>query len=103
MKETNSKWTHPGGKLRELGADKLSDAELLAILISTGVKGKSAEEIAKEILEKFGSFKGMANQPLEKFLEIKGLKDTKILRIAAGFEIARRVMREQTENEKEKN
>jgi DNA repair protein RadC len=50
MKENNSKWQHPGGKLRELGADKLSDAELLSILISTGVKGKSAEEIAKEIL-----------------------------------------------------
>lgn len=103
MKETNPKWQHPGGKLRELGADKLSDAELLSILISTGVKGKTAEEIAKEILEKFGSFKGMANQPLEKFLQIKGLKDVKIIRIAAAFEIARRVMREQTENEEKKN
>ncbi len=30
------KWTHPGGKLRELGAESLTDAELLAILISTG-------------------------------------------------------------------
>ncbi len=92
MKETNPKWRHPGGKLRELGAEKLSDAELLSILISTGVKGKSAEEIAKEILEKFGSFKGMANQPLEKFLEIKGLKDVKIIRIAAAFEIAKRII-----------
>ena len=88
------KWKHPGGKLRELGPEKLTDAELLAILISTGIKGKSAEDIAKEILNKFGSFKGMANQPLEKFLSIKGLGDVKIIRIAAAFEIAKRVVKE---------
>jgi DNA repair protein RadC len=84
------KWQHPGGKLRELGAKSLSDAELLSILISTGIKGKSAEKIAEEILAKFGSFKGMSNQPLEKFLKIKGLGDVKIIRIAAAFEIAKR-------------
>jgi len=83
-------WRHPGGKLRELGAESLSDAELLSILISAGIKGRPAEKIAKEILEKFGSFKGMANQPLEKFLEIKGLADVKIIRIAAALEIAKR-------------
>lgn len=86
------KWKHPGGKLRELGADSLTDSELLAILISTGTKGKTAEEVAKEIINKFGSFKGMANQPLEKFLEIKGLGDRKVIRIAAAFEIARRIV-----------
>jgi DNA repair protein RadC len=73
------KWTHPGGKLREVGAESLTDAELLAILISTGTKGKTAEEVAKEILDRFGSFKGMANQPLEKFLAMKGLGDVKII------------------------
>ena len=83
---------HPGGKLRELGADCLTDSELLSILIATGTKGKTAEEVAKQILDKFGSFKGMANQPLEKFLEIKGLGDVKIIRIAAAFEIARRIV-----------
>jgi DNA repair protein RadC len=85
-------WTHPGGKLRELGAESLTDAELLSILISTGTKGKPAEKVVQEILDKFGSFKGMANQPLEKFLEIKGLGDVKIIRIAAAFEIARRIV-----------
>ena len=87
-------WTHPGGKLRELGAESLSDAELLSILISTGTKGKPAEEVAQEILDKFNSFKGMANQPLERFLEIKGLGDVKIIRLAAAFEIARRMLKD---------
>lgn len=86
----SQQWHHPGGKLIELGAESLSDAELLSILIATGIKGKSAEKIAEEVLAKFGSFKGMGNQPLEKFLKIKGLADVKIVRIAAALEIAKR-------------
>ena len=88
------KWSHPGGKLRELGAEALSDAELLAILISTGIRGKPAEKIAEEVVERFGSLPEMANVPLERFLEIKGLSDVKIIRIAAAFEIARRLLRD---------
>lgn len=86
------KWSHPGGKLRELGPESLTDSELLSILISSGIKGKPAEKIAEDVLERFNSFKGMANQPLEKFLEIKGLSDVKIIRIAAAFEMARRIV-----------
>lgn len=89
-----SKWRHPGGKLRDIGPESLTDAELLAIIISVGIKDKPAEKIAEEILARFGSFKGMANQPLEKFLEIKGIGDVKIIRMAAAFEIAKRVVRE---------
>ena len=85
-----SGWHHPGGKLLELGAESLSDAELVSILISTGIKGKTAEKIANETLAKFSSFQGMANQPLEKFLAIRGLGNVKALRIFAAFEIARR-------------
>ena len=91
-------WRHPGGKLRECGPESLTDTELLAILISSGIKGKSAEEIADEILAKFGSFKGMANQPLHKFLAITGLGDVKIIRIAAAFEIARRIVNQVLKN-----
>ena len=86
-------WSPPGGKLRELGADALTDAELLAILISTGIRGKPALVIAEEALERFGSLTEMSNVPLEQFLEIKGLSDVKIIRIAAAFEIARRLTR----------
>lgn len=85
-------WTHPGGKLVEKGAEYLSDEELLAILIGTGIPGKSAEKIAEEIILKFNSFRGISEQPLEKFLKIKGIGDTKIIRIAAAFEIARRIV-----------
>lgn len=87
-------WQHPGGKLRELGAETLTDAELLSILVASGIKDKPAEKIADEILKRFGSFRGMSGQPLERFLEIKGLSDVKITRIAAAFEIARRIVNE---------
>ena len=86
-----AKWNRPGGKLREQGAASLTDTELIAVLISTGIQGKPALKIAEEILGKFGSLEGLANQPLEKLLEIKGLADVKIIRIAAAFELARRL------------
>ena len=90
-----SKWQHPGGKLREQGSSSLTDSELLAILISTGIAGKSAQQIADEILAKFGALENLANQPLERLLEIKGLSDVKIIRIAAAYELARRLARKQ--------
>jgi len=95
IRENNAQykvWKHPGGKLLAEGPETLSDAELLAILIGTGVKGKSAEKIAEEIMERFHSFKGLANQPFEKFYTLKGLGKVKTIRIAAAFEIARRIV-----------
>jgi DNA repair protein RadC len=86
-----TKWKHPGGKLREEGANSLTEQELLSILISSGIKGKPAERIAEEVLEKYGSLQGLANQPLDELLEIKGLSDVRIIRIAAALELARRL------------
>jgi hypothetical protein len=62
----DEKRSHPGGKPRELGAEALSEEEFLAILISTGIKGKPAAGIAKEIVEWFGSLAEMANVPKER-------------------------------------
>ena len=95
--DSSDKWTHAGGKLIDEGADKLSDVELLSILIGTGIKGKSAEKIAHEVFLKFGGFRGMSNQPMKRFLDIKGLGDVKIIRIAATFEIARRIIHQVSE------
>lgn len=67
---------------------------MLAVLISSGTKGRPAEAIAREILDRFGSLAGLANQPLEVLLKVKGLGDVKILRIAAALELARRTANE---------
>lgn len=87
-------WKHPGGKLRELGAKFLSNEELLSILISTGTRGRSALEIAHDILKHHGSFEALTHLPLADLLNIKGLGDVKIIRIAAALEIGRRAAEE---------
>lgn len=97
VKEESSqyvRWKHPGGKMRELGPKALTNEELLAILISTGYKGKSAIDISKELLEKHGSLESLSNMPLAELLKIKGLGDVKIIRIAAALELARRTTEE---------
>ena len=87
----DEKWEHPGGKLLELGPESLSEKELLAILIGTGYKGKSALAIAEELLQKYISLYGLLGQNLGEMAKIKGLKATKLTRIAAAYEIARRI------------
>jgi DNA repair protein RadC len=86
-------WTHPGGKLIEVGPSALTDEELLAILIGSGYKNKTAQDIAKELLDKYYSIAGLMGRKLTELAKIKGLKDVKVVRIAAAFEIARRVIR----------
>lgn len=93
MDSSSQTWRHPGGKLREQGPESLTESELLAILISSGIKGRSAEKIADEILATFGSLKGMANQEYLNFLTVKGLGQVKAIRIAAALEMARRIAR----------
>jgi DNA repair protein RadC len=85
-------WTHPGGKLIELGPASLTDEELLAILIGTGYKNRTAQDIAKELMDKYYSIAGLMGKRLTELAKIKGLKDVKVVRIAAAFEIARRVV-----------
>ncbi len=62
MKMTNwPKYERPREKLLQFGAEALSDAELLAIVLNTGVKGKNALEIARETLNSYGSVRGLMN------------------------------------------
>jgi hypothetical protein len=83
------KWSHPGGKLRELGAEALSEAELLAILISTGIKGKPAAEIAEEIVERFKQLTGLVSPPFRAgkhgrvAVKVIDQRENKVMRVLA--------------------
>ena len=77
--------------MAELGAEALTEAELLSILVAPGTPGNPAEKIAENILKKFGSLEGLGGQPLERLYEVNGMGDTKIIRLAAALELARRV------------
>lgn len=92
---TNSirKWPsedRPREKLIKRGASSLSNSELLAILLRTGVRGKSALDIARNLLEKFGTFRNMSHTDVRDWREFKGLGPAKIAQIQAALEIGRR-------------
>jgi len=83
-----------GRELIELGPAALTDEELLAILIGTGYKGRTAQDIAKELLDKYYSIAGLLGKTFADFPDIKGLKKGKIARIAAPFEMTKRIFNE---------
>ncbi len=85
------KHKRPREKLSEKGAENLSDAELLAILIRTGRSGKSALDIAKETLKKYPLSKLLAITQ-EDLIAIKGLENTKVITIKAALELGRRAV-----------
>ncbi|MBC7099357.1 DNA repair protein RadC [Candidatus Bipolaricaulota bacterium] len=82
------KFARPREKLRERGPEALSDAELLAVLLRTGIEGKSAVELAKRILEKAGT--ELPRWKAEDFVAIPGVGEAKACQIVAAFELARR-------------
>jgi DNA repair protein RadC len=90
--KTEGSWKHPGGKLLRSGPQTLTDAELLAIIISSGTPKRSAEQIATDLVDKFQSFRGMVDQDVKELMKVKGLGQVKLCRIAAAFEIARRIV-----------
>ncbi len=69
----------------------MTDAELVAILLRVGVKGTSAVELARQIIQKFGSLRALAEAPLSALVETKGLKGAKAAQLVAAMEISRRV------------
>ena len=80
----------PREKLLKKGARTLSDSELLAILLRTGVKGVSAIDLARKIIDKFGTFRNMNHTDIRDWKEFKGLGPAKIAQIQAALEIGRR-------------
>ena len=85
------KHKRPREKLSEKGAENLSDAELLAILIRTGRAGKSALDIARETLKKYPLSKLLAVTK-DGLTKIKGLGDTKAITIKAALELGSRAV-----------
>lgn len=73
-------------------AEGPDDAELLAAIIGSGIRGRSPRVIAEDLLARFGgSFRGLFGQDMGDFLPVKGLNSVKIIRIAAALEVAKRV------------
>ncbi len=87
----------PREKLLQKGADSLSDAELLAIFLRTGTQGKSAVDLARDLLTEFGSLRTLLTSNRKGFCAHKGLGDAKYAQLQAVLEMARRHLGEALE------
>lgn len=81
----------PRERLATKGADALKDSELVAILLRTGLQGRSAIQVAEELLNKFGSFNRLAAGSVNELQSIKGVGKDKAITLKAAFELARRM------------
>jgi len=85
----------PRERLIALGAGALADAELLALLLRTGLRGKNVLQLSQELLERFGGLAGLLHAGLDDLKQVKGLGGTaKRAELAAVLELARRAMAE---------
>ena len=87
-----AKWPEderPRERLLSRGANALTDAELLAILLRIGVQGKSAVELGREIVKHFGSLQEMMSVPISAWDDIKGVGKAKRAQLIAALELGR--------------
>ncbi|MCP3866612.1 MAG: JAB domain-containing protein [Gammaproteobacteria bacterium] len=89
----------PREKLLTLGPSALSDAELLAIFLRTGVKGCSAVDLARELLIRHGSLRGLLGADRKSFCNGRGLGTAKYVLLQAMLEISRRHLREKLDRD----
>lgn len=85
----------PREKLLAAGAQALSDAELLAIFLRVGVAGKSAVDLARDLLKQCGSLNGIFRASLEELTQVNGIGSSKYAQLQAIFEMSQRALREQ--------
>lgn len=81
----------PRERLAELGADALKDAELVAILLRTGMKGCSALEMGAQLLQKFQTLGNLARANLDELRQVKGIGRDKAIALKAAFTLAKRM------------
>lgn len=84
----------PREKLLEQGPQALSDAELLAIFLRTGVAGTNAVDLARQLLNRFGGLRALVSAKQEEFCSAKGLGQAKYVQLQAVMEMARRYLAE---------
>ncbi|HEY4755017.1 MAG TPA: DNA repair protein RadC [Ignavibacteriaceae bacterium] len=81
----------PREKLKKLGGGSLTDAELIAIILRTGKKGKSVLTIAHELVHKHVNLAGLVSLSLAELKKISGIGEDKAISLLAAFEIGRRM------------
>jgi len=81
----------PRERLAEHGADALSHAELIAILLRTGLPGANAVEIGRQLIQQYGTLQALARASLDDLQKFKGIGFDKAVTLAAAFALARKM------------
>lgn len=89
--------SRPREKLLARGPAALSDVELLALLLRTGITGKNVLQLARELLDSFGGIRGLLDAGADSLKQIKGLGPSKRAMVIAVLELAQRALNEQLE------
>lgn len=84
----------PREKLAAQGAGALSDSELIAILLRTGMQGANAIDVARKLLTEFKSLSGLARCTVKELSKIKGVGPAKAVQLVSAFGLASRLARE---------
>ena len=90
----------PREKLAAHGASTLSDSELIAILLRTGVKGASAIDLGRQLVKDHGSLTALARCSVPELSKLKGVGPAKAVQLAAAFGLASRIARESSAKQK---
>lgn len=80
----------PREKLLKVGASALSEAELLAILLGAGVRGRSALDVARALLKEFGSLRALLTAERQRVCKTRGLGPARYVALQAALELTRR-------------
>jgi DNA repair protein RadC len=90
----------PREKLAAHGAAALTSPELIAILLRTGRRGANAVEVARQLLEKYGSLTGLTRCTVDELRKVKGIGPTKAVQLVAAFGLGHRLARETLSKQK---
>jgi DNA repair protein RadC len=84
----------PRERLAALGADALNHAELIAILLRTGLKGANAVQVGQQLLNQFGSLQSLARASVADLQKVRGIGRDKAVTLMAAFALAHKMARE---------
>ena len=87
----------PREKLLQQGVEALSDQELLAIFLRTGIRGIPVMQLSENVLKTFGSLRGLLTASVEDFCKVKGLGKTQYIQLQATKEMTKRYLSQQME------
>jgi DNA repair protein RadC len=90
----------PREKLLGRGAAALTDPELIAILLRTGVPGANAVEVARQLLERYGSLSGLSRCSVKEIASIRGIGAAKAIQLVAAFGLGQRLANERLSRQK---